>query len=80
MGLLVWYYFGYFSLAFEQFSKKSTNTMFHEESIEEIEPPAITICFDPPFKPSVFEKYRINKWIFFYNNFPHVIANNTFKV
>ena len=43
------------------------------------EPPTITLCFDPRFKPSVFEKYNITNWIFFDDYFPKVLENKTIK-
>ena len=50
------------------------------ESIEEIEPPTVTVCFDPPFKPSVFEKYGVNEALFKYISFPNVNTNKTVMV
>lgn len=40
--------------------------------------PAITICFDPPFKPSVLEKYNITDSIFYGAYFPDVIQYDYF--
>ena len=80
LALLVLYYIGYFRVVFDQFSKQLTNTISNEETILEIEPPALTICLNPPYKPLVFEKYGIDKWIFEYNYFPDVVANKTITV
>ena len=35
------------------------------------------VCLDPFFKPSVFEKYNITNYIWFSNDFPDVLINNT---
>ena len=45
-----------------------------------IEVPAITICFKPKFKPSVFENYNITEDIFFQEKFPNLTDKKSIKV
>ena len=78
--LLILFYFGYFIFVLDSYSKKITNTMTSENFVIQMEPPAITICFDPPFKPSVMEKYNISQKIFETNFYPNLIASKTIKV
>ena len=80
LTLIVLFYFGYFKSAFKLYSKKLTNTLIFEESIKETEPPTVTVCFSPPYKPSVMTKYKINGSIFWRDNFPSVLINNTIQV
>ena len=77
--LLVLFYIYYFKQVYKQFSEQLTNTAKYEEKITVTKPPTITICFDPAFKPSVFEKYNISDWIFFEDYFPNVTANMSIK-
>ena len=77
--LLILFYIFYFKEVFKHFSEQLTNTAKYDEKLITMEPPIITVCFTPPFKPSVFEKYNITDWIFFENHFPDVTANKTIK-
>ena len=79
IALLVLFYVYYFRVVFKQFTEQLTNTAKFEEKITVTEPPTITLCFDPRFKPSVFEKYNITNWIFFGDYFPKVVENKTIK-
>jgi len=79
IALLVLFYVYYFKVVFKQFTEQLTNTAKFEEKITVTEPPTITICFDPIFKPSVFEEYNITDWIFFEDYFPEVMKNKTIK-
>ena len=79
IALLVLFYFFYFRVVFKHFTEQLTNTSKFEEKITVTEPPTITICFDPIFKPSVFEEYNITDWIFFEDYFPEVMKNKTIK-
>ena len=79
IALLVLFYIYYFRVVFKQFTEQLTNTAKFEEKITVTEPPTITLCFDPRFKPSVFEKYNITNWIFFDDYFPKVLENKTIK-
>ena len=79
IALLVLFYVYYFRVVFKQFTEQLTNTAKFEEKFTVTEPPTITLCFDPRFKPSVFEKYNITKWIFFGDYFPEVMENKTIK-
>ena len=78
-ALLVLFYVYYFRVVFKQFTEQLTNTAKFEEKITVTEPPTITICFDPIFKPSVFEEYNITDWIFFKDRFPEIMKNKTIK-
>ena len=77
--LLVLFYIYYFKQVYKHFSEQLTNTAKYEEKITVTEPPTITICFDPAFKPSVFEKYNISDWVFHEEYFPNVTANMSIK-
>ena len=77
--LLILFYIYYFKQVFKHFSEELTNTAKYDEKITAIEPPTITVCFTPSFKPSVFEKYNITDWIFFGDYFPDVTAKKTIK-
>ena len=79
LTLLVLFYIYYFKQVYKQFSEQLTNTAKYEEKITVTEPPTITICFDPAFKPSVFEKYNISDWVFFEEYFPNITANMSIK-
>ena len=79
IALLGVFYVYYFRVVFKQFTEQLTNTAKFEEKITFTEPPTITLCFDPRFKPSVFEKYNITNWIFFGDYFPKVMENKTIK-
>ena len=79
LALLVLFYVYYFRVVFKQFTEQLTNTAKFEEKITVAEPPTITLCFDPRFKPSVFKKYNITNWIFFGDYFPEVMENKTIK-
>ena len=79
IALLVLFYFFYFRVVFKHFTEQLTNTSKFEEKITVTEPPTITICFDPIFKPSVFEEYNITDAIFFADRFPEVMENKTIK-
>ena len=77
--LLVLFYVYYFRVVFKQFTEQLTNTAKFEEKITVTEPPTITLCFNPIFKPSVFEEYNITNWIFFDDYFPEVMENKKIK-
>ena len=79
IALLVLFYVYYFKVVFKQFTEQLTNTAKFEEKITVTEPPTVTICFDPIFKPSVFEEYNITDWIFFEDLFPEVMKDKTIK-
>ena len=79
IALLVLFYVYYFRVVFKQFTEQLTNTAKFEEKITVTEPPTITLCFNPIFKPSVFEEYNITNWIFFGNYFPEVMENKKIK-
>ena len=79
IALLVLFYAYYFRVVFKHFTEQLTNTAKFEEKITVTEPPTITLCFNPIFKPSVFEKYNITDWIFFDDYFPEVMENKKIK-
>ena len=79
IALLVLFYVYYFRVVFKQFTEQLTNTAKFEEKITVTEPPTITLCFDPKFKPSVFEEYNITNWIFFEDYYPEVMKNKKIK-
>ena len=79
IALLLLFYVYYFREVIKHFTEQLTNTAKFEEKITVAEPPTITICFDPIFKPSVFEEYNITDWIFFEDLFPEVMKNKTIK-
>ena len=79
IALLVLFYVYYFRVVFKQFTEQLTNTAKFEEKITVTEPPTITLCFNPIFKPSVFEEYNITNWIFFGDYFPEVMKNKKIK-
>ena len=54
-----------------------TNTAKYETKLTEIEPPVWEVCLHPFYKPSVFEKYNITSYIFYSNDYPEVLKNNT---
>ena len=66
---IVWHYW-----------KKLTNTAKHDEKVTEIEPPAITVCLKPSFKPSVFRKLGIKQDIFFLEAYPNITDQKAVKV
>ena len=79
--LLILFFYYYLTPTFIQYSTKITNTAKHDELVEDIEPPAITVCFRPKFKQSVFTKYNITEDIFFPGFiFPEHLSNRTIKV
>ena len=78
--LFVIFFFNYLKPIVIQWSNGITNTAKHEEPITDVEPPAITVCFEPKFKPSVFNMHNITEDIFYVNAFPDVVVNNTIKV
>ena len=55
----------YLITVFEKYALKYTNTAKFDLRIEEVHPPAITICFEPHFKKSVHDKYKTHDGIFF---------------
>ena len=69
----------YFTPIIDQYWKELTNTAKHDDK-GVIELPAITMCFKPKFKPSVFEKYNITEYVFFSEKFPNVTDKKTIKV
>ena len=77
--LLTLFYIFYFKNIFKLFSAKYTNTAKFEEKIEMIEPPAVTICFSPNFKPSVLKSLNITEDMFF-NRYPEAFANKNMNV
>ena len=79
IALLALFYVYYFKVVFKQFTEQLTNTAKFEEKITVTEPPTITLCFNPIFKPSVFEEYNITNWIFFGDYFPEVMKNKKIK-
>ena len=83
--LFVLFYIYYLTPIIDQYRKKLTNTAKHDEKVSEtdkgvIELPAITMCFKPKFKPSIFEKYNITEDVFFQDKYPNVTAKKTIKV
>ena len=80
IALLVLFYVYYFRVVFQQFTEQLTNTAKFEEKIKVTEPPTITLCFDPRFKPSVFEEYNITNLIFHEDSFPELMKNKKIKV
>ena len=79
-ALLTSFYFYYFRQIFKLFSAKYTNTAKFEEKIKMIEPPAVTLCFSPNFKPSVLKELSITDNILISNRFPEIFAKKTIKV
>jgi hypothetical protein len=79
IALFVLFYVYYFRVVFKHFTEELTNTAKFEEKITVTEPPTITLCFAPRFKPSVFEKYKITGKIFYKDIFPEVLKNKTIK-
>ncbi len=79
IALLVLFYVYYFRVVFRQFTEQLTNTAKFEEKITVTESPTITLCFDPRFKPSVFEEYNITDSIFYEDSFPEVMKSKTIK-
>ena len=81
IALLIIFYVYYFRQVFRQFSENLSNTGIYEEKIVVTEPPTITICFKPAFKPSVFKKYNITKKIFSdeFDPFPNISASKTIQ-
>ena len=79
LALLTLFYFYYFRQIFNLFSAKYTNTAKFEEKIEMIEPPAVTICFSPNFKPSVLKSLNITDDMFF-NRYPEAFTNKNMNV
>ena len=79
-ALFVLFFINYLTPIVIQYSSRITNTAKHDELVDDIEPPAITVCFKPKFKKSVFKKYNITEDIFFENVYPDVVANHTIKV
>ena len=69
----------YFTPIIDQYWKELTNTAKHDDK-GVIELPAITMCFKPKFKPSVFENYNITEDIFFQEKFPNLTAKKNVKV
>ena len=81
LAILFFLFFYYYLLPIViQYSSKITNTAKHDELVEDIEPPAITVCFKPKFKQSDFNKYNITEDIFFAPIYQEVLSNNTIKV
>ena len=78
--LLVLFFMYYLGPIIIQYMSQITNTAKHVEKVTDIEPPAITVCFKPSFKNSIFKKYNITEDIFHENAFPGFVANNTIKV
>ena len=78
--LLVLFFLNYLAPIVIQWRSKITNTAKHVEKVTDIEPPAITVCFKPSFKNSVFKKHNITEDIFHENAFPNFVADNTIKV
>ena len=80
LALLTLFYIFYFKKIFKLFSAKYTNTAKFEEKIKMIEPPAVTLCFSPNFKPSVLKELSITDNILISNRFPEIFAKKTIKV
>ena len=59
-ALLFLFYIYYFKNVYDQYSERITSTSITETVADEIDPPTVTICFDDPWKSSIFEKYNIN--------------------
>ena len=78
--LLVLFFMNYLAPIVIQYSSKITNTAKHVEKVTDIEPPAITVCFKPSFKNSIFKKHNITEDIFHENAFPDFVADKTIKV
>ena len=93
--LMIFFYTFYFRLQYKHYSEKLTNTAKYDQRLTENEPPAITICFDPKFKKSVFRKYDqpeyniyVDDSLFFGNLYPQydnqtmnpVFENESIKV
>ena len=70
----------YFLPAYDSYARALTNTATFVDQIEDIQPPVITVCFEPHFKQSVYDKYNITEDIFFENSHPNVMAYKTIKV
>ena len=75
--LLLLFYIYYFQQVIKNYSEGITNTAKYENKLTQIEPPVFELCLDPFFKPSVFEKYNISSYIFYANDYPDVLINNT---
>ena len=56
--LMIMFYFMYMKKAMEQFNKKSTTVAQETKYEEELEPPILVVCPDPPLKRSFFEGCR----------------------
>ena len=50
----------------EDFIQGRTTITSRLEKVNFLEPPTLTLCFDPPFKLSIFEKYGVNEALFKY--------------
>ena len=70
----------YFMEVCHKYALKYTNSVKFDLRIDKVQPPAITICFEPHFKKSVHEKYKTHDGIFFENTHPHILSNMTIKV
>ena len=70
----------YFIPVSKKYAEQLTNTAKYEKRITKIEPPAVTICFEPHFKQSVYDKYKITADIFFFDAYPDVMKTKTIKV
>ena len=79
LALLTLFYIYYFRQIFNLFSAKYTNTAKFEEKIDMIEPPAVTLCFSPNFKPSVLKSLNITDDMFF-NRYPEAFTNKKMNV
>ena len=73
ISLLILFYIFYFKQVFDQYSNQLTNTAKFEEKIEHVEPPTLTICFEPIYKPSVLEKYNVTEEMFFEDDFTDLL-------
>ena len=70
----------YFIPVSKKYAEQLTNTAKYEKRITKIEPPAVTICFEPHFKQSVYDKYKITADVFFVDVYPDVMKTKTIKV
>ena len=57
--LLFLFYFMYMKHALEQYKKGSTTIVKRQEFMENLEPPILIVCPEPPFKPSFFKEKNI---------------------
>ena len=78
--LLVLFFVFYLQPIVNNYVQKLTNTAKHEEKVTKIEPPAITVCLKPIFKPSVFRKLGVRHEVFFGDVQPNITDKKSIKV